>query len=164
MDHKTFKLILALMIALLLIAGLAACGDEDKDKKSDDTPGGLAVQDAWVRAVPMADAGSVTGAFLVINNTSDRAERLVTAAVSADIAGTVEIHETTMVNDVMQMRPVTGIDVPANGSVELKPGSYHIMLLDVKKALNPGDTVTLILSFESGLTLTVDAAVRPMEG
>ena len=85
--------------------------------------------------------------------------------MSADVAGTVEIHETTIdENNVMRMRPVEGIDIPAKGSVELKPGGYHIMLLNVKKALQPGDKLSLTLTFASGKNVTVEADVRAMEG
>jgi copper(I)-binding protein len=66
-------------------------------------------------------------------------------------------------NDVLQMRPVEGVTIPAEGTAVLKPGSYHIMLLDVQRDLNPGDTVAITLAFESGLTLTVDAEVRALD-
>lgn len=167
-------LVVALVIVITL--ALAGCGEDDEDNGGDDA-GALTVTNVWVRAslpVDAADdggageegmAGPVTGAFMVIENTTDTAERLVSASVAADIASVVEIHETTMgANDTMQMRPVGGIDVPANGSVELKPGSYHVMLIDVQQTLNPGDTVTLTLTFESGKTLTVEADVREMSG
>lgn len=167
-------LVVALVIVIAL--ALAGCGEDDEDNGGDGDAGALTVTNAWVRAsmpVDAADegageegmAGPVTGAFMVIENTTDTAERLVSATVAADIASVVEIHETTMgANDTMQMRPVEGIDVPANGSVELKPGSYHVMLIDVQRTLNPGDTVTLTLTFESGKTLTVEADVREMSG
>lgn len=171
--HTGLVVALALVIALTL----ASCGEDDEDKGRDGDAGALTVTNAWVRAslpVDAADdggtgdegvAGPVTGAFMVIENTTDTAERLVSVAVAADIARVVEIHETTMgANDTMQMRPVEGVDVPANGSVELKPGSYHVMLVDVQRTLNPGDTVTLTLTFESGKTLTVEANVREMSG
>ena len=60
----------------------------------------------------------------------------------------------------MKMRPVKSIPVPAGGTVELKPGGYHIMLLDLKKDLKPGDTVPVTLSFEHGGELRIEAAVR----
>jgi len=63
----------------------------------------------------------------------------------------------------MRMRPIDGVEIPAGGSVELKPGGLHIMLLDVQRDLEPGQTVTLKLDFESGRSLVVDAPVRPLE-
>jgi len=169
-------------VALFALVVLAACSSDKKDK---DT-GALTVKEAWVRApapettatpdgmagmatetpggmAGMESAGQTTGAFMIIDNTTAKAERLVGVEVAADVAGKVEIHETTVdANQVMQMRPVEGIDVPAHGSVELQPGGYHVMLLDVKKALNAGDKVPLTLVFESGQRLTVDAEVRPL--
>jgi copper(I)-binding protein len=111
----------------------------------------------------VASMGQTTGAFMVIENTTGQAERLIRVEVAADVASLAEIHETTVdSNQVMQMRPVEGIDVPAHGSVELKAGSYHVMLMDVKKALNAGDKVTLTLVFESGQRISVEAEVRPL--
>lgn len=142
--------------------------DSEMDETEDDAGDSDADSDSMDSDMDSGDsehstAGAVTGAFMLIENSTDTPERLISASVSADIATVVEIHETTVdENDVMQMRPVEGIDVPANGSVELKPGSYHIMLIDLQTALNPGDTVTLTLTFESGTTLTVDADVREM--
>ena len=176
-------LILYVLALALVGLALAACsGDSKKETTPTPTPPALSVRDAWVRATvgAMAQAeqgamgghdmgsqgatGRVTGAFMVIENAGDTPDQLVGAAVSPEIAGAVEIHETTVgENDVMQMRPVQAIEVPAHGSVELKPGGYHIMLLDVQRDLNAGDTVTLTLSFASGASLDVDAAVRPLE-
>jgi hypothetical protein len=171
---------LLILVALVLTTTLSAC---NKKEDKDDSKGELVVTDAWVRAtIPLPNSGDatpaagdmsgmnmesgsdrVTGAFMIIENGTGQAERLIRAEVAPEIANVVEIHETTLVNDVMQMRPVEGIEIPAGGSVELKPGSYHVMLLGVQKDLNPGDTVALTLVFESGKTLTVDAAVRAME-
>ena len=160
-----------LILALIVSASLAACAS-DNDKT--DT-GGIVIKDAWVRPTTMQmdsgssssmdNSGDVSGAFMVIENTSSQPDQLVRAAVSADVAETIEIHETTIdENSVMRMRPVDGIDVPAHGSVELKPGGYHIMLLNVKKELKPGDKLPLTLTFASGQTVTVEAEVRAMEG
>jgi copper(I)-binding protein len=167
------KRIVGLILALIMVVSLAACAG-DSDKK---TGGGIVVKDAWVRQttaqmdssssgnMDMGASGDVSGAFMMIENTSSQPERLVKASVSGDVAETVEIHETTIdENSVMRMRPVDGIDIPAKGSVELKPGGYHIMLLNVKKALQPGDKLSLTLTFASGRTVTVEANVRAMEG
>lgn len=178
MRLNIWRLTWIMVLALALVAALAACGDDEYDSSNDEAtaePSGpaITVRDAWVRATAPTDEsggedasgmeGMVTGAFMVIENGSAAADQLVRAEVSPEVAGTVELHETTMVDEVMQMRPVEGIDVPANGSAELKPGSFHVMLLDVKQALNPGDTVTMTLVFKSGTTLQVEADVRPLE-
>ncbi len=165
------KLGLLLVLALLLALGLAACGGDDD--KQDEDAGSLTILDPWVRPTMTGDAagegdmgGMVTGAFMHVENRSDKDEKLISVSVSPDVATTVELHETTLdENDVMQMRPVEGgIDVPAGGNLVLKPGSFHIMLLDVQKALEVGDTVDLTLKFESGTEINVTATVREQDG
>lgn len=86
-----------------------------------------------------------TGAFLQMKSKSD--SRLVEAR--SPVAGVVEIHEMAMDGSVMKMRAVPGLDLPAGKSVELKPGGYHIMLMDLKGAIKAGDKVDLTLVFEN---------------
>jgi len=157
---RLFYLMLVLLIALGLavLYAVLTMNDEEDDEGEGEA---LTVSGAWGRA---ATSGTTTGAFMVIANADDDAERLTAASAPADLTDTVEIHETTVgADNVMQMRPVEGIDVPAKGSVELKPGGYHIMLLDLKRDLAPGDSVDLTLTFESGASLTVTAEVRAMD-
>lgn len=121
-----------------------------------------AVQDAWVRGtVPQQKA---TGLFAQI--TSAAGGRLV--AVSSPVAGVVEIHEMTMDGSTMRMRAVPFLELPPGKAVELKPGGYHVMLLDLKRQMKPGDTVpvTLVIEAAGGKreTLEVKAAVRPLGG
>jgi copper(I)-binding protein len=102
----------------------------------------VSVKDAWVRAtVPQQKA---TGAFMQIVSAKDA--RLVEAKSS--VAGVVEIHEMTMANQVMQMRAIAGLDLPAGKMVELKPGGYHVMLMDLKGQVKEGDPVPLTLVVE----------------
>jgi periplasmic copper chaperone A len=103
-------------------------------------------------------SGGRSAAYMQIRNGSGTADRLVRA--SSDVATTVEIHNVIMENDVAQMRPVEAIDVPANGSVELRPGGYHVMLLGLTRDLTPGETVRLTLTFERAGDVQVDAPVR----
>lgn len=146
-------------------------GDDDDQQANG---GEFRVEEAWIRATaPMGGddseseggtAGAVTGAFMIIENRTDADETLVSAAVDSDIATVVEIHETTFdENDVMQMRPVEGgIEVPSMGNLVLKPGGYHVMLIDVQRALTPGEMIPVTLTFESGREITVEAEVREM--
>lgn len=118
------------------------------------------VEEPWVRAtVPHQ---KVTGAFMRLTASEDA--RLV--AVGSPVAGTVEIHEMVMEKEVMKMRPVAGVQLPAGQTVELKPGAHHVMLLDLRKPLQPGDIVPLVLTVEGSKgkreTLEVKAAVRPL--
>ena len=117
------------------------------------------VKGAWVRtAVPGQKA---TGAFMTL--TAKDGAKLVGAA--SPVAGVVEVHEMKMDGDIMRMRALSGgLDLPAGQAVELKPGGYHVMLMDLKSALPKDGTVPLTLMFkdakgvESKVELTVPVA------
>ena len=119
------------------------------------------VKDAWVRGtVPQQKA---TGLFAQI--TSASGGKLVSAA--SPVAGVVEIHEMSMDGNVMKMRALpNGLDLPAGKAVELKPGGYHVMLMDLKQPLKDGDTVpvTLVVQGKDGKKETIElkAPVRPL--
>ena len=119
------------------------------------------VKDAWVRGtVPQQKA---TGMFAQI--TSASGGKLVSA--KSPVAGAVEIHEMSMDGNVMKMRALpNGLDLPAGKAVELKPGGYHVMLLDLKQPLKDGDTVpvTLVVQGKDGKKETIElkAPVRPL--
>lgn len=101
------------------------------------------VQDGWVRGtVPQQKA---TGAFARITSTTGG--KLVSAA--SPVAGVVEIHEMAMEGSVMKMRAIPALELPAGKTVELKPGGYHVMLMDLKQPLQAGDMVPLSLVVES---------------
>jgi periplasmic copper chaperone A len=118
----------------------------------------VVVKDAWVRTTVPGQKG--TGAFMSLTAKSDL--RLVGASSAA--AGVTEVHEMKMSGDVMQMRAVSGVDLPAGKVVALKPGGFHVMLLDLKTALPKDATVPLTLLFkdakgvESKVELTVPVA------
>ena len=103
---------------------------------------GVVVQDAWVRAtVPGQRA---TGAFMTL--TAREGATLVGA--SSAVAGVTQVHEMRLEAGVMKMRAVTGgLDLPAGLAVELKPGGYHVMLMDLKAPLEVGTIVALTLLF-----------------
>jgi len=104
--------------------------------------GQVTVQDAWVRAtVPHQKA---TGAFMRLVSPADA--RLV--SVSTTTAPVAEIHEMKVVDNVMKMREVPGLDLPAGKAVDLKPGGYHVMLMDLPAQVKEGDTVPLSLVVE----------------
>lgn len=118
------------------------------------------VEDAWVRGTVAQQ--KATGAFMRL--TASQAARLVSAESPA--AGVVEIHEMAMDKDVMKMRAVPGLDLAAGRTIELKPGSHHMMLLDLKQAVKAGDTVAITLVFEDAakqrFTQTVQAPVKAL--
>ena len=117
----------------------------------------LRIEEPWVRAtVPHQKA---TGAFMRL--VADEAARLV--SVSSPVAGKSEIHEMVMEGEVMKMRPIKALDLSAGAVVELKPGGYHLMLLDLKEQVSVGQHVPLVLTIERGgrrETLEVSASVR----
>jgi len=116
------------------------------------------VADAWVRST--VSQQKATGLFAQI--TSSQGGRLVSA--SSPVAGVVEIHEMKMEGDVMRMRAVPELALPARQAVTLKPGGYHVMLMDLKKPLMAGDTVPVTFVVEGvdkkRETIEVRAAVR----
>jgi hypothetical protein len=120
------------------------------------------VKDAWIRGTVAGQ--KATGAFMDL--TSRSPARLVAAASPA--AGVVEIHSMRMESGVMKMFAVDGIDLPANRTVKLAPGGYHVMLLDLKRTLKAGERVPLRLTFElSGKkreTVELEVEVRPVTG
>jgi periplasmic copper chaperone A len=119
----------------------------------------IAVEQPWARATP---AGAQTGAvYMTLDNKTSSADRLTGA--SSDVADKLQIHEMTVVNGVMQMRELTnGLPVPTGGSVTLKPGSYHVMLIGLKKPLTPGKTFPLTLIFEKAGNISVTVPVQAM--
>ena len=115
----------------------------------------VTVKDAWIRAtVPQQQA---TGAFMQLSAAKDT--KLV--AASSPLTPVVEVHEMAMKDNVMTMRQIPGLDLPAGKTVELKPGGYHVMLMDLKQQVKEGDTVPLTLTFEAkdGKRDTVDVKV-----
>jgi copper(I)-binding protein len=100
------------------------------------------VDGAWARATVQGQ--KATGAFMKL--TAPQATRLV--AVSTPVAGVAEIHEMKMDGGVMKMRALPALDLPAKQAVELKPGSYHLMLMDLKAPLMKDGSVALTLTFK----------------
>ena len=100
------------------------------------------VREAWARATVQGQKAS--GAFMKLS--AKDGTRLI--GVSSPVAGVAEVHEMKMDGDVMRMRAIAGLDLPAGQTVELKPGGYHVMLLDLKTALRKDSSVPLTLIFK----------------
>lgn len=100
------------------------------------------VSDAWVRG--MVAPQRATGAFMKI--TSAQGGKLV--SVSTPAARVAEVHEMVMQGDVMAMRAIEALELPAGKAVELKPGGHHLMLMAIDQPLKAGDTVPLTLTIE----------------
>ncbi|MBU8543582.1 MULTISPECIES: copper chaperone PCu(A)C [Roseomonadaceae] len=116
--------------------------------------GPIQAEAGWSRA---AGAGRVGAGFLTLRN-SGAADRLV--AARADIARTVELHTHIRDGNVMRMRPVEAIDLPAGETVTLAPGGLHIMLIDLKQALRQGESVPVTLVFEKAGEIQVTLEVQ----
>ena len=137
---------LALAAVLLALAGSASAQ--------------TTVKDAWVRGTVAQQNAS--GAFMHI--TSPKGGKLL--EVRSPVAGVAEIHEMAMQGDMMRMRAVPALELPAGKAVELKPGGFHVMLMDLKQQLKPGDSVplTLVVEGKDGKreTLQIKAPVRAL--
>jgi periplasmic copper chaperone A len=144
-----FKKTFLLTLALLLLAALAAC------QSASQTPS-ITVEEAWGRASP---AVAANGAFYMkIRNSGGAPDRLLSA--SSSVCGVVELHEMSMMNDVMEMSPVESIAIPANSTVELKVGGLHVMCIDKQVDFSPGARYSLTLNFETSGAITVEAEIR----
>lgn len=119
----------------------------------------ISLEKPWSRATP---SGAPVGAgYVTLKNSGGAADKLL-SATAPDVAGKVEIHEMSMDNGVMKMRPVNGLEVPAGKSVELKPGGYHIMFMQLKQPLKAGDTIKGTLTFEKAGAVPVEYKVEAM--
>jgi copper(I)-binding protein len=120
----------------------------------------VTVADAWVRGTVTGQ--KATGAFMQLRSPTDTA--LVSAA--SPVAGVVEIHEMKMDAGVMRMGAIRTLAVPAGKPTELKPGGYHVMLMELKQPLKEGETVPVMLTFEDKAgkrqTVEVKAPVRAL--
>lgn len=97
-------------------------------------------------------------AYVTIKNHGSKPDTLL--SVTADLADRVELHQTITRDGVMRMQPLATFDVPPGTTLEMKPGSYHLMLLGLKHDLKPGDTVALTLTFEKAGRLSLQAPVK----
>ncbi len=171
------RLLAAALAALGAMTAFAACGgDDDEDDGGEVTqPAATATKGA---ASPAAVAGNisienpfarattndVSAIFMTIKNSGSTADRLVNAKVDSSVAGVVEVHETVTQGATSKMQKVAGIDIPANGSAELKSGGYHIMLMNVKREIKEGETLDVTVVFEKAGEVKVKAPVVAVGG
>lgn len=139
--HRT---VLRLMLVLGGALSLAASADT-----------ALIIDAPYVRLAP--PGVQATGAFMVIKNTGSIDRKLVNAESTA--AKMVQLHNHINEDGVMKMREVKSIDIKANSQAELKPGGYHVMMIDMTKELKEGDVVPITLGFDDGSKVQVEAPV-----
>ena len=123
--------------------------------------GPLVIDQPWTRATPKS--ATVAGGYVKITNTGSTPDRLIGG--SADVARKFEVHQMSMDGGVMKMRELTGgLEIPPGATVELKPGSYHIMMMNLSRPLSKGDTVKGSLTFEKAGKVDVEFAVEAIGG
>ncbi len=161
------------VVLMLLVFILTSCAPKLAE---------IQVKDAWARAARMDDGSApmktphmgndgatmqpsgshssqaTSAIYMVINNQTSETDRLIAAECNA--AKSVEIHETRMDNDIMMMRQVENIEIPAGQTIELKPGGYHIMLIGLTRDLTTGEKVPFTLVFEKAGRLQYEAEIR----
>lgn len=158
-----------ILVFLTYLALLSACVPA--------STGGAAIEvtDAWARAamamgteghgeMPTPAEGSMTGtgansaAYMLLRNKTTTPDKLL--GVESQAAKAVELHVSELQGDVMTMRPIEFVEVPANGEAELKPGGKHVMLIGLKHDLKAGEVIDLVLVFEKAGRINVQAEVR----
>jgi copper(I)-binding protein len=139
----------AVCLAITLMASAAA---------KDTMAGNMHIVKPWARAT--APTAQVGGGFMGLMNMGKTDDALL--AVKASVSEKVELHTHSMDGGVMKMREVARIDVPAGKTVELKPGSFHVMFINLKAPLKKGDTIPVTLVFEKAGEVKVDMAVDAM--
>lgn len=144
-------------IKYLVLVGLIGLSSSHYALAQDAKVGGIAINGAYTRATVPGQAAA--GGFMKIDN-SGAADQLISA--SSPAAAEVQLHTMNMDGNVMQMREVKQIDVPANAAVELKPGGLHLMFMSIKSPLKPGDTVSVKLKFAKAGELEVKMPVKAM--
>ena len=120
----------------------------------------LVIQNVWIKDNPYNHPR--TAGYLTIHNKSNSDTKLI--AVSSSIAEKIEIHQMSMDNDIMKMRPLKdGLIIPANTITYLKPGDFHLMFFGLKKQMIPMEIHLINLTFQSLGTMAVHALVKPSE-
>jgi copper(I)-binding protein len=144
----------AFPIAVLAVALTAAFGAA----AADYSGAGLKVVNPWARATPPGASTAV--GYMKLTNTSGAP--LTVVGGSTAVAERVEIHSMSMEGGVMRMRPVPSVDIEPGGTVELKSGGLHVMLIGLKRPLQQGEMVPMTLRLSSGANIEIKLHVEGM--
>ena len=138
------KLLLILFLIVLVLCSCRAAS-------------GMEVSNAWTRPTMIGDNGAV---YFLLQNHSAGADELT--GVSAQVAEAVEIHESRMEGDIMQMRQVKSLPVAGKESIEFGPGGYHVMLVGLKQDLKTGEHIQVTLHFKEHSDMVLIIPVHEM--
>jgi copper(I)-binding protein len=134
----------------------SACGVEDRLQEPD-----IRAVDPWARAMPLIQDADQTPSnsaiYMTLQNRGPVSDRLLGGRTPA--AAAVEVHQSMLVDDVMRMQRLEGLELPPDSSVELKPGGIHLMLLGLTGSLEEGDELELTLSFQQSGDLVLQVPV-----
>jgi periplasmic copper chaperone A len=147
---KKFGILVASLVAVSALSGSTVSALDYK-------VGALEIDSPWSRAVPKG--GKVAAGYMKIKNTGTEPDRLLGG--STPVAGRFEIHEMSMDKGIMKMRPLpSGLEIKPSETVELKPSSFHIMMMDLKEPIQRGKPFKASLMFEKAGQVDVDFAVE----
>lgn len=156
------KLITGAAFALTLVASFTALahGDGTPKEAQKDTlvifqNEGITLTNPFARK---AKKSQNSAAFVGVKNTGTKDVKILTA--TSNVAKTIELHTSFEEDGIHKMRPVKSIDVAAGSTTELKSGGYHVMLIDLVKDLEPGQTISVTLNLDNGTTLTTDYKIK----
>lgn len=149
---KTAQRALAGAFILTALLGLTSCGSSDESTVI--TPS-IEVTGQWARTSPAAT--TMGAAYMTLNSDAD--DELVGASVDTSVAMMTEVHEIVMVDGAMKMQQVSSVPVVAGTATELKPGGYHIMLMQLAKPLRTGESFQVTLTFTKAGKVVVDVPV-----
>ncbi len=144
-----YRLFGSVMVMTVLFAGTCLAGDV--------TVGTLKITSPWSRATPAG--AKVGGGYMSITNMGKEADRLIGGSLPQ--AGEFQIHEMSMDGGVMKMRELTnGLEIAPGATIVLKPGSYHVMFMDLKEPIKEGSPLKGTLKFEKAGSVEIEYKVE----
>jgi copper(I)-binding protein len=155
--HPVLKRQIPLRFGAALMGVCAILAVPELAAAQETSAGAITIAQPWARATP--PGAKIGGGYFTLINNGDQADRLV--SLSTGISDRAEVHEMSMRDGIMSMRELTdGLAVPAHGSVELKPGSFHVMFVGLIQPLKQGEHFSTTLTFEKAGPVTVEFAVE----
>jgi copper(I)-binding protein len=145
------------IIAMTFCAALMACITGSSVRAEEVKAGDLVISQAWSRATP--NGAKIGVGYFTIENKGTTADKLI--GVTGDISAKIELHEMSMNNGVMKMRPVDGgLAIDPGKTVKLAPNGYHLMIMDLRSPLKQGDKVPVTIEFEKAGKVAVTLDVQ----